>query len=237
MRQAVYAFLGHLRRALTQVRTRRTRPLAHEPGEILEPMLDGPGLCPELWPGRCAVSDLNRLVELGRTFGTIYADPPWRYHKQTRGAAAKHYPTLPLEALLTLPIRELAAEHAHLHLWTTTAFLFEAKAVMDAWGFTYKSAFIWVKPELGMGNYWRISHEFLLLGVRGHCPFRDRSQRSWMEAGRGVHSSKPDRIRTLIERVSPPPYLELFGRRLSPGWTVWGDQIERTLFDTPVLEL
>jgi N6-adenosine-specific RNA methylase IME4 len=34
----------------------------------------------------------------------------------------------------------------------------------------------------------------------------------------------------MIERASHGPYLELFGRSPVPGWTVWGNQIERTLF-------
>jgi hypothetical protein len=38
------------------------------------------------------VTDLNALLDTGQTFGTIYADPPWRYDKNAgRGAAARHY--------------------------------------------------------------------------------------------------------------------------------------------------
>jgi N6-adenosine-specific RNA methylase IME4 len=33
----------------------------------------------------------------------------------------------------------------------------------------------------------------------------------------------------MIEGVSPWPRLELFGRDKVAGWTVWGDQVERTL--------
>jgi N6-adenosine-specific RNA methylase IME4 len=38
-------------------------------------------------------------------------------------------------------------------------------------------------------------------------------------------------VRRLVEEVSPGPYLELFGRCITPGWTVLGNQIDRTLFD------
>lgn len=179
------------------------------------------------------VRDLRELCDKGVRFSTIYADPPWPYsNTAARGAAENHYPTLSLEAIRNEPVQELAAENAHLHLWTTNAFLCEAFAVMDQWGFRYKSCLLWVKPQLGMGNYWRVSHEFLLLGVRGKLAFADRTVRSWQVARRTVHSRKPFLFRSLIERVSPGPYLELYGREEQPstGWTVYGNQVERRLF-------
>jgi N6-adenosine-specific RNA methylase IME4 len=183
----------------------------------------------------CTVEDLRTLITKGRTFGTIYADPPWQYSNQaTRSATDNHYKTLRLEDICSLPIRELVAEASHLHLWTTNGFLPDALRVIDAWGFTYKSCFIWCKPQLGIGNYWRVSHEFLLLGVRGSCPFRDKSLRSWAELKRSKHSSKPEEVRRFIEAVSPGPNLELFGRRCATNWTVWGDQIERSMFDDDI---
>jgi N6-adenosine-specific RNA methylase IME4 len=180
----------------------------------------------------CSVADLGDLVATGQAFGTIYADPPWRYsNKATRAAAEGHYPTMSLEEIAALPVAQLAAEQSHLHLWTTNAFLFECQEIMKAWGFEYKSMLIWVKPNIGMGNYWRVSHEILLLGVRNGCKFLDKGQASWLSAKRGRHSAKPAKVRRLIERVSPGPRLELFARTEADGWAVWGNQIERTIFD------
>jgi N6-adenosine-specific RNA methylase IME4 len=179
------------------------------------------------------VRELKVLIELQARFTTIYADPPWPYsNTAARGAAENHYRTMSLETIRNEPINELCAEKAHLHLWTTNAFLQEAFEVIHCWGFRYKSCLIWVKPQLGMGNYWRVSHEYLLLGVRGNLPFRDRTCRSWQSARRTAHSRKPFLFRELIERVSPGPYLELYGREEQPnaGWTVYGDQVERRLF-------
>jgi N6-adenosine-specific RNA methylase IME4 len=179
------------------------------------------------------VQDLDALLTQRAKFPTIYADPPWPYsNTAARGAAENHYRTLPLDAIRSEPVRQLAAEKAHLHLWTTNAFLREAFDVIRAWGFEYKSCLVWIKPQLGMGNYWRVSHEFLLLGVRGGLPFRDRTCRSWLSAPRTGHSRKPFAFRALIERVSPGPYLELYGREHHPntGWTVYGNQVERWLF-------
>lgn len=179
------------------------------------------------------VSDLDRLMESAVRYSTIYADPPWPYaNTAARGAAENHYRTMTLKSIQNEPVKALAAENAHLHLWTTNAFLREAFDVIHAWGFRYKSCLVWVKPQLGMGNYWRVSHEFLLFGVRGQLPFRDNTCRSWQLARRTVHSRKPFLFRGLIEQVSPGPYLELYGREEQPhtNWTVFGNQVERRLF-------
>lgn len=178
------------------------------------------------------VSDLGQLVRAGRKFATIYADPPWPYaNEASRAAAVNHYSTMPVEAICREPVAALAAENAHLHLWTTNAFLQEAFQVIEAWEFRYKSCLVWIKEQLGMGNYWRVSHEFLLLGVRGALPFRDQTQQSWIATRRAAHSRKPGYVRHLIEKVSPPPYLELYGRDEIPDarWTVYGNQVDRCL--------
>lgn len=179
------------------------------------------------------VDDLATLLALEAKFPTIYADPPWPYQNTaSRGAAAAHYRSMTIDAIQREPVRRLAGRAAHLHLWTTNAFLMEAFDVLRAWGFRYKSCLVWIKPQLGMGNYWRVSHEYLLLGVRGSLPFQDRTCRSWVMARRRAHSAKPYLVRELIERVSPGPYLELYGREEIPrsNWTVFGNQVERRLF-------
>ena len=171
------------------------------------------------------------LADFPGPYGCFYADPPWSYGNQgTRASTDNHYGTMSVEEIAAFPIEEKAADNAHLHLWTTNAFLFDARTVMEAWGFTYKSCFVWVKPNIGMGNYWRVSHEFLLMGVRGSLPFRDRSLRSWGEFPRGQHSAKPEPIYDLIEKASPGPYFELFARRQRDDWASWGDGVEPNLF-------
>lgn len=181
--------------------------------------------------GHGAPSRATELSELaGYSFGCIYADPPWKYGNQgTRAATDNHYQTMSLDEIAALPVASLAADDAHLHLWTTNAFLFDAKRIIEAWGFTYKSCFVWVKPQMGIGNYWRVSHEFLLLGVRGSCSAADRSLMSWAEIPRSRHSRKPERVREMVERMSPGPRLEMFARVSSPGWTSWGNEVSETL--------
>lgn len=162
----------------------------------------------------------------GQKFSCIYADPPWSYQNQgTRGSTDNHYQTMTVDQIAAMPIGELAADNSHLHLWTTNAFLFECPKIFAAWGFEFKSSFVWVKPQMGMGNYWRNSHEILLLGVKGNLTARAKNLMSWSQIKRGKHSEKPQEIRSMIERLSPGPYLELFGRKYAKGWTVFGNEI------------
>jgi N6-adenosine-specific RNA methylase IME4 len=177
-----------------------------------------------------AVLDLSLLS--GKKFGTIYADPPWAYSNQgTRASTNNHYDTMNIEEIANLPIKELAADKSHLHLWTTNAFLFECPKILESWGFEYKGVFVWIKPQMGIGNYWRVSHEFLILGVRGGLTFLDHSQMSWVSFPRSGHSKKPEEVASIIEKVSPGPRLELFGRRTREGWTVFGNEIKKELFN------
>ena len=175
------------------------------------------------------VDSLDVLIHKDIKFSTIYADPPWPYSNQgTRAATDNHYPTMSVDHICEEPVEQLCHENAHLHLWTTNGFLLDAFDVLESWGFTYKSCFIWVKPQMGIGNYWRVSHEFMLLGVRGSLTFQDKGLKSWIEHDRTEHSRKPAAVRELIERASPGPYLEMYGRQTPPNenWTVYGNQVQ-----------
>lgn len=186
------------------------------------------------------VTSLRSLERRAAKFGTIYADPPWPYRNRTsRGAAENHYPTMTMDKILKEPVAKMADLQSHLHLWCPVAFLKEGLEVLEAWGFAYKSHFVWCKPEFGVGNYWRVSHELLLFGSkgldeahelllfgqRGSEPFHAHGERSWGTFSRLSHSEKPEEVRVMIERVSPGPYLELYGRQKRTGWTVYGNQL------------
>jgi N6-adenosine-specific RNA methylase IME4 len=179
------------------------------------------------------VSDLQQLIKDDCKFGCIYADPPWPYeNRATRSNVGKEYKgTMTIEELCQEPVGELAADTCHLHLWVTVAFTRAAFELLDAWGFEFKSEIVWCKSQMGIGNYWRLSHEKMLLGVRGESvdvvfERGQKNHKSWLEANRGKHSEKPDAFRDLVEKVSPGPYLELYGRHRIPGWVVYGNQVE-----------
>jgi N6-adenosine-specific RNA methylase IME4 len=175
-------------------------------------------------------------------YGVILADPPWRWEVRDEDtgmdrAAENHYPTMPTDQIATLPVP--AANDCALFLWATAPMLTAATAVMDAWGFTYKTHWVWVKgkgdlaePEAikrstSMGFWTRNQHELLLLGTRGRPPGLtpwDPKEPSVIVAIRREHSRKPDEVAAMIERMFPTlPKLEMFRRgEARPGWAAWG---------------
>ena len=93
----------------------------------------------------------NLLDFAGQTrYGTILADPPWQFQNRTGKVAPEHkrlnrYPTMDLEDIKAMPVNEVVDERAHLYMWVPNALLPDGLAVMEAWGFKYKSNIIWYK--------------------------------------------------------------------------------------------
>jgi N6-adenosine-specific RNA methylase IME4 len=163
----------------------------------------------------------------------ILADPPWQYDfAPTESRAVENqYTTLSVDRIIALaphgkPVNETFAETAVLYLWATAPKLREGLAVLEGWGFEYKTHAIWDKEKIGMGHWFRGQHELLLVGTRGDFSPPPQEQRigSVLRAPRGTHSAKPTIVHECLERWFPRDgYLELFGRaRYSDKWTVWG---------------
>ena len=161
----------------------------------------------------------------GRRYRTILADPPWDIHHNGRWGTASPYPVMSLADIGALRVQALASDDAHLWLWVTNSAIHAGQAVMEAWGFSYRSCLTWIKPRFGLGQYLRTQTEHLLLGVRGRAPIQFRAQGTWFYAPVQEHSRKPEEQYAIIERCSPGPYLELFARRRRPGWDVWGNEV------------
>ena len=160
-------------------------------------------------------------------YHVLYADPPWRYDfaQSDNRQIENQYPTMSLEQICEL--KPPAADDAVLFLWATSPKLQESMAVIEAWGFTYKTCMVWVKDKIGMGYYARQRHELLLVCGRGSLgePPTDARPDSVIESPRGEHSAKPDVFYGIIERLYPKAKkLELFQRRKRAGWVGWGDQ-------------
>jgi N6-adenosine-specific RNA methylase IME4 len=168
-------------------------------------------------------------------FGVIVADPEWRFEPWSREtgmdrAADNHYPTSLLSVIKSRPVDSIAAADCALFLWATVPMLTEALAVMDSWGFTYRSQVVWVKDRIGTGYWFRNKHEILLLGVRGSIPAPAPGEQwpSVIEAPRAKHSAKPEIFLEKIESLYPTvPKIEL-NRRGPPreGWSAWGNEAD-----------
>lgn len=160
-------------------------------------------------------------------YEVLYIDPPWSYNnKATRAAATDHYPVMSLQEIKDLVIP--AAENSILFLWSTATLLQEALEVMEHWNFKYKTSAVWDKELIGLGNYFRIQHELLLIGIKGKFQTPAPADRfsSVIREKRTKHSKKPVRAYELIERMYPDKSkIELFARNLRPGWISWGNEI------------
>lgn len=165
-------------------------------------------------------------------YRTIYADPPWMENGGGRRGANAHYQLMKAKEIIALApmVQELAEDDAHLYLWTTNNFLPDALKVMKAWGFRYITTITWMKNQIGLGQYFRGLTEHCLFGVRGKLPYkvidgkRQQGKTGFFEKKR-EHSRKPVQMREMIEKVSYPPFIELFARERFNGWDAWGNEV------------
>jgi len=188
---------------------------------------------------RRALKDEKRGIErrqlaldaaaLGK-FPVIYADPPWSYSNSGfEGSAEDHYPTMATDAICAMPVEDVATDSAVLFMWATNPLLKDALSVVEAWGFEYKTNFVWLKDKsmygrLGFYNYGR--HELLMVATRGaFLPDGDLVE-SVIDASKSAHSRKPDIIYDMIEGMyRHGPYLELFARQERDGWRAFGNEM------------
>jgi N6-adenosine-specific RNA methylase IME4 len=187
-------------------------------------------------------------------YGTIVADPPWEYktpgqigktleHRPNRdkgesrhgaGSVAR-YGAMSLDSLKALSVAAIAAESAHLYLWTTNTFMEPAFSVARAWGFDPKTILTWTKiksdgtPSMKMGFYYRGATEHCLFCVRGRLRLAGPAASTAILTSRTPHSVKPDAFYSLVELQSPGPRLDMFARRHRVGWDVWGNEIESSV--------
>ncbi len=187
-----------------------------------------------------------------KKYQIIYADPPWSYKvwsedkKAAKGCAKRHYDTMDIDDICALPVQDIADKDCKLFLWATPPCLQEAMRVMASWGFQYKTiAFSWVKLNktgqansmfftpadmfYGIGHWTASNTEIVLAGLKpGGCLNRQRKDIGQVVlAPRRKHGQKPDIIREYIASLcGDVPRIELFARERTPGWDVWGNEVE-----------
>jgi N6-adenosine-specific RNA methylase IME4 len=168
-----------------------------------------------------------------KKYGVILADPEWRFEPWSREtgmdrAADNHYPTSCTEVIASRDVASIAADDCVLFLWATVPMLPQALLVMGAWGFDYKSNFVWVKDRLGTGYWNRNQHELLLIGTRGSppAPAPGTRERSVITCAAAEHSAKPEVVLEYIEGWYPTlPKIELNRRGgAREGWNAWGNE-------------
>ena len=141
-------------------------------------------------------------------FNVIYADPPWSYGDKLidgYGAAEHHYPAMTIDELCKLPILGKVNGDSVLFLWVTSPLLDECFAVIKAWGFDYKTSFVWDKVKHNYGHYNSVRHEFLLIGTRGSFVPQNKTLIDSVQTieRSARHSEKPEEFRKIIETMYP----------------------------------
>ncbi len=160
--------------------------------------------------------------------GAILIDPPW-----PGVGGEKFYSTLSIQKIMDLPIAELASDAAHLYLWCpNTALVADAVRMIEKWGWVLRNTITWIKNKPGRPTrYMQSNTELLLFCTRRGADgaVRVRGQQTVIFAPVQAPSSKPDEQYAIVERLSYPPFIELFARErphhLAPAWSIWGADI------------
>jgi site-specific DNA-methyltransferase (adenine-specific) len=191
-----------------------------------------------------------------KKYNVIYADPPWQQkagrklsdYKTVDGKQIWNstesktqdlpYPTMNLDQIATLPVKEIAAKDAFLFLWVTNKYLLDVKPIIESWGFKYVSCITWKKNRMGggLGGVVRVTSEHLLFCRRGNLKAVGVIPESVIEAkrpyvnGYPCHSKKPDIFAEIIENLLPDAIrIELFARQKREGWDTWGNELKNDI--------
>ena len=171
-----------------------------------------------------------------KSYQIIVIDPPWDVKKLTHPARPNQvrmdYPVMTLDQIAKLPIEHLAAEQSWCFLWTTQRYLFDAKPILEAWGFKYLLTMVWEKTfgkSAGMPLYgFRWNAEFVLVGYKGKINLWIKGKPlipAVFQAENIRHSEKPARFYDMLEPLGNPR-IDLFARRKRFGWDCWGNEVE-----------
>jgi N6-adenosine-specific RNA methylase IME4 len=175
-----------------------------------------------------------------RAHKVILADPAWRFSAGPNKNPSKHYQTMRFDDICALPVGDLAhPDGCRLFLWITMPLANRMQEVLDAWGFRYSTARVWIKlwpredemfiypSSIARGPGYEVigNAELLVVAKRGR-PQRlgGKKPGSVIFGRRREHSRKPDIVRDEIARLFDGPRIEIFARQSTEGWATWGNQ-------------
>ena len=171
------------------------------------------------------------LEEMGR-FSTVVIDPPWSLNpiglvrEGKTNYDALSYKTMSVEEIKALPIKSVCAEDSIIFCWTINKYLPYTFSVIESWGCKYSFTMTWVKNGgIQTPVTPQFNSEWIVVGRFGKLKFKETkaffTANFWARSG---HSEKPEGFYDLLRRVTPSPRIDIFGRRLIPGFVSWGDE-------------
>jgi len=164
-------------------------------------------------------------------YQVIYLDPPWQVGSMAmdkwESPIEDKYPTMCIDDIINLPVKELADDECALFIWTTHTFLPDTFRIIREWGFKYFCTITWDKGGGWTQNGFHKRTEFLLYAYKGNMNINQYGKAipTIIVEDKKEHSKKPDSIRDMIAEKTPAPRLEMFARHKADGWTVWGNEV------------
>jgi len=159
---------------------------------------------------------LCRLVRGQKRFACIYVDPPSSPPGKGR---AKRFPLH--RGLVQLPVGEVVAPRAHLYLKVAPGSREDGKKVLRAWGFSLAASLSRTKTSLEPRDVLQSVRDILLLGVHNESGCDNHRLPHWFEREEVLKGGSDEALFRFIEKVSPSPYLDLFGcQPISKRWTI-----------------
>ncbi len=177
------------------------------------------------------IGKLKPEKELSGVYDIIVMDPPWNYGREydpDSSRIASPYPEMNQKQLLNMNIP--VDKDGIMFLWTTHQFIWEAKELLESWGYDYKAILVWDKEKMGLGSWLRMQCEFCLLGIKGKPHWNIKDMRDLIRAPRKKHSQKPEEFYNLIDKYFDKKFrkLDYFARKKREGWIVYGDEVKST---------
>ena len=176
--------------------------------------------------------EIEQIKEVTGEYEVIVIDPPWKYSEDDEydneyymGRVVAPYPTMTIPDIRNIKLP--TADNCVLWLWTTQRFIWDAKEILEAWGFNYKAVLVWDKEKLGIGKTLRMQCEFCLIGFKGKPYWSLSNERDIIREPKTEHSAKPDVFYKLVERLTSGRKLDYFARKKREGWDVYGDEIKQ----------
>lgn len=186
-----------------------------------------------------------------KKYQIIYADPPWDYkgwekRKDKRfGFVGTQYNRMSFSDISSLPIQDICFDDCLLFLWVTFPFLQKGLDLIKCWGFEYKTCgFTWIKltkyghkiKPYGLGYYTKSNAEVVLIGRKGKYIVKRRDIQQIVISPIENHSKKPDEVRDrIVQLCGDLPRIELFARKKTKGWDVWGNEVERRVIKSNIV--
>ncbi|TFF20798.1 DNA methyltransferase [Jiella endophytica] len=179
-------------------------------------------------------------------FDVVVVDFPWPWAtwspKGEEKSPQAQYQTMTMEEIAATRIGDLLAPSGLLVMWCTWPLIDRQAAIMRGFGIEPVTGGAWAKRtpsgklRWGTGYVLRSVCEPFLVGrlkgaaiAKGKCKnLVETLEDAAIDGVAREHSRKPDEFYALIEALVPDGRrADIFARQRRPGWTPWGNEIEK----------